>query len=161
MLELVKNIKSWLYKSQILKTYIKNLLKPYNTTSQDNAYTLTTICNLTGYFMTTPIPDKKATTVAINIFSEVLPKFSFPRILHSDNETEFKSTLIGHLAQQLGIRETYISPCHPQSNRKIKNHLTDSSKTVYKTFQLMVLWNGTNYSHKATTAFNWFPNEDS
>ena len=32
---------------------------PYNTKTQDNTYTLTAICNLTGYLMTTPIPDKK------------------------------------------------------------------------------------------------------
>ena len=55
------------------------------------------VCNLTGYPMTTPIPDKKTATVAIHLFSEVMLKFSFPIILHSDTGTEFKSKLIEHL----------------------------------------------------------------
>ena len=41
-----------------------DLLGPYNTTSQGNLYALTAVCTLTGYFMTTPIPDKKTMTVA-------------------------------------------------------------------------------------------------
>ena len=36
-----------------------DLLGPYNITLQGNSYTLTAVCNLTGYLMTTPIKDKK------------------------------------------------------------------------------------------------------
>ena len=66
-----------------------DLLGPYNITSQGNSYTLTAVCNLTGYLMMTPIKDKK--TVATNLFSNIMLKFGFPRIVHSDNGTEFKS----------------------------------------------------------------------
>ena len=41
--------------------------------------------------------------------------FSFLRILHSESGTEFKSKLIEHLAQQLSIKKTYISPNTPKS----------------------------------------------
>ena len=81
-----------------------DLMGPYNTTSQG------TICNLTGYLMITSIPNKKTSTVAIHLFLEILLKFGFLRILHSDNGKESKSKLIEHLAQQLGIKKTYISP---------------------------------------------------
>ena len=91
-----------------------DLMGPYNTTSQGNAYALTAICSLTGYLMTTLIPDKKTSTVALHLFLEILLTFGFPRILHSENGTEFKSKLIEHLAQQIGIKKTYISPCHPR-----------------------------------------------
>ena len=87
-----------------------DLMGPYNTTSQGNAYALTVICNLTGYLMTTPISDKKTSTVAIHLFLEILLKFDFLRILHSDNRTEFKSKLMEQLTQQLGIKKTYIPP---------------------------------------------------
>ena len=36
-----------------------NLLGPYNVTSQGNTYAPTTVCNLTGYLMTSPIKEKK------------------------------------------------------------------------------------------------------
>ena len=87
-----------------------NLIGPYNTTSQGNSYPLTVVCNLTGYLMTTPVPHKKKMTVAIHLFSEIMLKFDFPRTLHSDNRTEFKSKCIEHLKQQLGIKKTYTSP---------------------------------------------------
>ena len=63
---------------------------PYNITSQGSSYALTAVCDLTGYFMTTPIKDKKTMTVANHLFSDIMLKFDFPRILHSDIGTEFK-----------------------------------------------------------------------
>ena len=54
-------------------------------------------------------------------FSDIMLKFGFPRILHSDNGTEFKSKLIGDVYQQLGIKKTFISPCHPQANGKLES----------------------------------------
>ena len=90
-----------------------DLMGPYNTTAQGNTYTLTAICNLTAYLMTTPIPDKKTSTVAIHLFSEILLKFCFPRILNSYNGTEFKSKLIEHLTQQLGIKKPIFPPSSP------------------------------------------------
>ena len=98
-----------------------DLIGPYNTTSQDNTYTLTVVRYLTAYLMTTPIPDKKTTSVAIHLFSEIMLKFRFPQILHSNNGTEFKSKFIEHLLQHLSIRKPYISPQHPQANRKLES----------------------------------------
>ena len=87
-----------------------DLIGPYNTTTQGNIYTLTAICNLTDYLMTMPIPDKKTATIAVQSFSEIFLNFGFPRIRHSDNGTEFKSKLIEHLTQQLGVRKpTFLS----------------------------------------------------
>ena len=98
-----------------------DLTGPYNTTTQGNTYALTAICNFTGYLMITPIPNKKTATVAVELFSEIFLKFSFPRILHSDSGTEFKSKFIEHLTQQVDVKKTYISPCHPQSNGKLES----------------------------------------
>ena len=106
---------------QTPQVYISiDLLGPYNVTSQGNSYALTIVCNLIGYLMTTPIKDKK-TTVVIHLFLEVMLKFGFPRILHSDKGMEFKSKLIEHLSQQLGIKKTYTSPCHLQANGKLES----------------------------------------
>ena len=80
-----------------------DLLGPYSVTSQGNSYTLTAVCNLTGYHMT--IQSRKKDNNSSNpLILEIMLKFSFPRILHSDNGTEFKSKLIEYLSQQLGIK---------------------------------------------------------
>ena len=65
---------------------------------------------LTGYLMTTPIKVKKTMTVAKDLFLDIMLKFVFPRILHSDNGTEFKSKLIEYLSHQLGIKENLYFP---------------------------------------------------
>ena len=59
--------------------------------------------------MTTPIKDKMTMTVANHLFSGIILKFDFPRILHSDSGIKFKSKLTENLSQQLGIRKTFIS----------------------------------------------------
>ena len=97
-----------------------DLLGPYNVTSQDNSYTLTAVCYLTGYLMSTPIKDKKKMTVANHLFSDIMLKFGFPRILHSDNGMEFKSNS-WKIFPATWYKKSYISPHHPQANRKFES----------------------------------------
>ena len=54
-----------------------NLLGPCNITFQGNSYVLTTVCNLTGYLMTSPIKDKQTVTVVNHLFLDILQKFGF------------------------------------------------------------------------------------
>ena len=98
-----------------------DLLRPYSVTSQGNSYALTVVCNLTDYLMTTSIKDKKTITVANHLFLDIILKFGFPRIYHSENSIKFKSKLRENFSQQLGIRKTFISPHHPQANRKLES----------------------------------------
>ena len=70
--------------------------------------------------MTTMIRDKKTTSVANHLFVDITLKWGFPRVLHSDNGVEFKSKCMENLSKQLGIRKTFISPCHLQANGKTK-----------------------------------------
>ena len=43
--------------------------------------------------MTTPIREKKTMSVAAYLFADIMLKFGFPRILHSDNGVEFNLNL--------------------------------------------------------------------
>ena len=55
-----------------------DLLGSYNVTSQDNLNVLTAVCNLTSYhLMTTLIRDKKTTSAANHLFTDIMLKFSF------------------------------------------------------------------------------------
>ena len=53
-------------------------LGPYNTTSWGCVYVLKIVCNLTNYLMTTPITDKKTTSVVNHLFADIMQKWGFP-----------------------------------------------------------------------------------
>ena len=91
-----------------------DLLGPYNITSQCNSYVLTAVCNLTGYLITSPIKHKKMMTEVTHLFSDIMVKFGFPRMLHSDKWTKFKYKLIEHLSQQLGIKRLIFPLATPK-----------------------------------------------
>ena len=144
--------------AQTLQDQVSNdLLGPYDATSQGNSYALTAVCNLTGYH---PIDDKKTMTVANHLFSDIMLKCGFPRILHSDNGTDFKSRLIENLSQKLGIRKTFIFLCHPQTNGKLESSYGFIKDCVWK-FSVDGVLEWDQLLPYATAAFNWFPNEHS
>ena len=137
-----------------------DLIGPYNTTTQGNPFTLKAICNLTDYLMTSPIPNKKTSTIAVQLFLKIFLKFSFLRKLHSDNGTEFKSKLTEHLTQQLGVRKTYISSCHPQSNGKLESMHQFIKDCIHK-FSIDSILEWDQLLPYTTAPFNWLLNEHS
>ena len=92
-------------KNHTLLTYIRTLHKyhkimdplTYSPYSCDIAKVTCThlpqFCNLKGYYEFS-YRRQKDTTVVTHLFSDVMLKFSFPRILHYDDGREFKSKLI-------------------------------------------------------------------
>ena len=138
-----QSVKLWICKNHTLLTYIRtpqdhisiDLLGPYSVTSQGTSFTLTAVCNLTGYLMTSPLKDKKTMTVVTYVYLHIMLKFGFPRILHSSNGTEFKSKLIEHLfSKQIGMKKTYISPHHPQANGKLESSHRFIKDYIWKFF---------------------------
>ena len=107
-----------------------------------------------------PHTRQKDSNSRYNLFLEIMLKFSFPRILHSDNGTEFKSKLIEHLTQQCGIKKTYISPQHPQANGKLESSHGFIKECIWK-FSIDGTLEWDELLPYATATFNWFPNEHS
>ena len=120
-----------------------------------NSYTWTA-----GYFMTTPLKDKKMMTVANHLFSDIMLKFGFPRILHSHNDMEFKSKLIENLSQQLGMKKTYFSPCCLQAGGKLEFSHRFIMDCIW-TFSVDGVLEWVQLLPYATATFSWFPNEQS
>lgn len=62
------------------------------------------------------LPNHTAITVADTLVTEVFTKLGLPRILHSDQGTEFQSQLLRELCKLLEIKQTRTAPYHPQSD---------------------------------------------
>ena len=78
-------------------------------------YLLTTICLASKYPDVVPIRDISAATVAEGLI-EIFSRTGIPRVLLSDQGTQFVSSLVKALCDRLGISRITTSTYHPQSN---------------------------------------------
>ena len=97
-----------------------DLVTECKTSTSGNKHILTIIDHLARWSEAFPIPDKSADTIVATFINEYLPVHMYPQYILSDNGTEFKSSLIDEVLQQLGIDRIFFVPCHPQSNEKLE-----------------------------------------
>ena len=110
--------------------------------------------------MTNQIRDKNITSVANHLFADIMLKFDFLRILHSDNGMEFKSKLMENLSQKLGIRKISFPPHHPQANTEPESLHRFIEDCVCK-FSIDGVLERDQLLPYAKAAFNCSPNEHS
>lgn len=70
-----------------------DLVGPFTTSTKGNHYLLVCIDIFSRFCLLRAIPDKRAITVAL-ILIQIFSDFGFPRIIQSDNGTEFVNSLI-------------------------------------------------------------------
>ncbi len=68
------------------------------------------------YFNRAPLRNKSAVTVAHAIVSHLTCPYTTPRVLLSDNGTEFKNQILADICSQYNIKQTFITAHHPASN---------------------------------------------
>lgn len=66
------------------------------------------------------VTDKSAETIATLLQSHWIPRFGAPRILISDREKGFTSTLLSTMCEKYGIKRLTSAPYHPQGNALIE-----------------------------------------
>ncbi len=63
-----------------------------------------------------PLRNKSAVTVARAIVFHLICSYTTPRVLLSDNATEFKNQILADICSQYNIKQTFITAHHPASN---------------------------------------------
>ena len=86
-------------------------------------------------------------------------KLGFPRTLHLNSGTEFKSKLIEHLTQQLGIKKMYFPPPPSQWKIRISSHRFIKDCILKFSIDGTLEWD--ELLPYATAVFIWFPIEHS
>jgi hypothetical protein len=107
-----------------------DILGPLPCSIDGNKYMLVAMDYFTKWPEVYPIADQEAATVAEAMVKNWVSRFGVPLQLHSDQGTNFTSTLFIEMCRLLGIEKTRTTPLHPQSdgmverfNRTILNHL--------------------------------------
>lgn len=76
---------------------------PFATSSKNNKYAVTMMCDLTKYLVTAPIPDKGATEVAKAIFEKFVLVYGPMKQILTDKGTEYNNKLMHEICQLMKI----------------------------------------------------------
>ncbi|XP_034646130.1 uncharacterized protein LOC117887595 [Trachemys scripta elegans] len=83
-------------------------------------YLLVIMCQITGW--TKAFPTRRATALEMGktLLNHVIPRFSPPRSIYSDQGTHFTAQIIQHIAKVLGITWLLHTPWRPPSSGQVK-----------------------------------------
>ena len=93
---------------------------PFPVSDAGNKYVCTIVDHFSGWPEAYAIPDKSANTIAQLLLSEFIPRHGCPRLVISDQGTEYCNALLNLVHKELGISRIRTSSYHPQSNGKIE-----------------------------------------
>ena len=103
-----------------MDTVAIDVVGPLEATSNGNQYIFTIQDLLTKYCLAIPIPDFTSKTIADAFIKYYISYFGSPRILLSDNGTNFISKFMKRIAKRFKIKQVFITPYHAQSNGSLE-----------------------------------------
>ena len=95
---------------------------PYPESFQGNRYIITVIDLFSGWPESFATSSKSAETVAKILLEHIIPRHACPRIMISDNGTEFCNAVIDQITTFSNIKHIRTSVYHPQSNGKCERY---------------------------------------
>jgi hypothetical protein len=96
-----------------------DLVGPLPDTDNDNSYVLTMVDPFTKWPIAVPIPNKEAKTVARALLTHLIQDHGCPRVILSDQGTEFKEA-VEELCRMTGIRKITTSAWTPRGNGHVE-----------------------------------------
>ncbi len=110
--------------------------------TEGSAYILVCVDHFSRFVFLAPLRNKSAVTVAHAIVSHLICPYTTPRILLSDNGTEFKNQILAAICSQYIIKQTFIPAHHPacnglveRTNRKVLGILRHLAGHLHETWE--------------------------
>ena len=85
----------------------------------------------TGFIMLEPIIDKSAASIARALW-KICCVIGIPKILQSDNGSEFSNKIVNSLCRLTGIPRRFISPYNPRTDGKVERSIKTIKQTMIK-----------------------------
>ncbi|SAL98530.1 hypothetical protein [Absidia glauca] len=108
-----------------------DLAGEFGETHNGNVYILVMVDICTKYVIAKPIPDKTSVTIT-NMLIDVFCTFGFPKIIQTDNGTEFVNGLVALLTKTTRMDHRVISAYHPRANGAAENKVKTVKATLEK-----------------------------
>lgn len=122
------------------KVYL-DMVGPLPLTINGNKYILSFQDDFSKYFVCSPMADAEAETAARVFFENIIAKFGVPRILVTDNGTNFTAKMFQETCKLLGIKRLTTTPYHPQANGSLER----SHRPLTEFLRCLVNQDGTNW----------------
>jgi len=110
-----------------------DLAGPFPTSHIGNHYLCVLVDVHTRFCILRAIPDKSMGTIASTLV-DIFCNFGFPKILQSDNGTEFVNQVVAHLTKSAKIDHRLTTPYHPRANGLAERFVQTATKTIKKLF---------------------------
>ena len=95
-----------------------DILSPFPMRTRQMKFLVVRIDYFTKWVETKPLSKIIKQNVRSFIWKNNIYRFGVPRVLISDNECQFDNTPFREFCKQLGFKNHYSSPSHPQVNRQ-------------------------------------------
>jgi transposase InsO family protein len=112
-------------------------LKEMPTSTKGNCYYLLLIDVATRFIFIRPLKDKFMYSIAQSLL-KIFCDIGFPKILQSDNGSEFVNAILEALNKISKIDERHIAPYHHRANGMVERAIGTTSQAVYKAFEGMI-----------------------
>ena len=89
-------------------------------TENGHQYLLVCVDSFSRFTILVPLKDKSARSIARALIDEVICRYSAPRVLLSDNGTEFNNQILKAVCESFHIKKCNIVPYSPQANGKVE-----------------------------------------
>ena len=91
---------------------------PFPESHRGNKYIITMVDWYSGWPEAFAVPNKSAETIGQLLLNEIFPRHGCPRVIVSDNGTEFVNYVMTNICHELNIQHVTTSPYHPEANGK-------------------------------------------
>ncbi len=117
-------------------------LLQFRRSTQGSGYILVCVDHFSRFVVLAPLRDRSAVSVADELVSHLIFPYMTPRVLLTDNGTEFKNQVVADIYFQYGVKQTFITTHHPASNglvertnREILEILRHLSGNLHETWE--------------------------
>jgi transposase InsO family protein len=108
-----------------------DLAGPFPTSRNNNHFLHVLIDVHSRFVLLKAIPDKRMETIAA-LWLDIFTTFGFPKIIQSDNGTEFVNQRVAKMVEVSRIEHRLISPYHPRANGVAERAVQTATQTIKK-----------------------------
>jgi Chromo (CHRromatin Organisation MOdifier) domain/Integrase zinc binding domain/Integrase core domain len=108
-----------------------DLAGPLPTSHRGNNYLVLLVDIHTRFVCLRAVQDKRMQTISMSLF-EIFTAFGFPKIIQSDNGTEFVNEAMKEMFIGAKIDHRLVTPYHPRANGVAERHVQTAISTIKK-----------------------------